>query len=57
MNHATAAIPILEGICRTTMGFMLHACYGVFGQKMGIGGLRKEGTVRASLNFCNEIGT
>lgn len=54
MNHATAAIPILEGVCRTTMGFMLHACYGVFGQKRGIGGLRTKGSERASLNFCKE---
>lgn len=54
MNHAAAAILILEGVCRTTMGFMLHACYGVFGQRRGIGGLRAQGSVRASLNFCKE---
>lgn len=54
MNHAAAAIPILEGVCRTTMGFMLHACYGVFGQRRGIGGLRAQGSVRARLKFCKE---
>lgn len=33
------------------MGFILHACYGVFGQKRGIGGPRNQSSVWASLNF------